>query len=156
MGKGFEEGYKMSIGADFAAKKTNVDGRDYMCQIWDLAGQQRFSTVRAMYYRGSSGCLLVYDITNPYTFTRIPDWIKELVASNKETMVPALLIGNKADLRGESDHEVTTKQGQEYAQMLTDWLGIQVPFVETSAKTGSNIEEAFSTLIRGIVKFRKL
>ena len=61
----------MSIGADFAVKRTIIDNEEFVCQIWDLAGQQRFSVVREAYYRGTSGCLLVFDITNPDSFSNI-------------------------------------------------------------------------------------
>ena len=68
LGEGFKDGYSMTIGADFAVKRLRIDDQDFVAQIWDLAGQQRFSAVREVYYRGTSGCLLVFDISRRSVF----------------------------------------------------------------------------------------
>lgn len=153
LGEGFKEGYLMSIGADFAVKRTIIDNEEFVCQIWDLAGQQRFSVVREAYYRGTSGCLLVFDISNPDSFTSIPNWIHELMRNNHDRMVPSLLIANKTDLRGTTPNSVSYDEGADYARELSEWFGMEVPYLETSAKLGSNVEEAFTALLRNIVQF---
>jgi len=150
LGQGFKQNYQMTIGADFAAKKDTVDGMDVTAQIWDLAGQTRYSSVRQGYYRGSVGALLVYDIVRRATFEAIPNWLNELISNNNETMVPVVLIGNKGDLRGMDPDEVTREEGESYAQVLSDWCGFDVPYVESSALTGELVDEAFQSLIRNV------
>ncbi|GAH76955.1 unnamed protein product, partial [marine sediment metagenome] len=57
----------------------------------------RFSSIRPMYYRGSLGAVLVFDLTNYASFEHLPQWIEEVRASIKEE-IPVLLVGNKSDL----------------------------------------------------------
>lgn len=153
LGEGFQTGYSMTIGADFAVKRLKIDGADFVAQIWDLAGQQRFSAVREVYYRGTSGCLLVFDITRRSSFENIPSWIAELLKNNNQRIVPLVLIGNKSDLRDTAPDPVLREQAEEYARSLSSWSGFTVPYIETSAKTGENVDEAFRTLLKNIVIF---
>jgi len=150
LGQGFKKGYSMTIGADFAAKRAEVDGEHITAQIWDLAGQERFEAVRSVYYRGSVGGLLVFDITRPETFSSLPNWITELIQNNNNKIVPFVLIGNKGDLRGQTPNEVNTADAQSYAKSLSDWSGYNVPYVETSALSGINVDDAFITLLRNV------
>jgi len=153
LGEGFKSGYSMTIGADFAVKRLKIDGHDFVAQIWDLAGQQRFSAVREVYYRGTSGCLLVFDITRRVSFENIPSWIAELLKNNNNRIVPLILIGNKSDLRPTAKDPVLREQAEEYARSLSAWSGFTVPYIETSAKTGENVDEAFKTLLKNIVLY---
>ncbi|MDH5403887.1 MAG: GTP-binding protein [Candidatus Heimdallarchaeota archaeon] len=150
LGAGFKQSYSMTIGADFAAKRTNVDDKDVTLQIWDLAGQGRFQSVREVYYKGSLGALLVFDITRQDTYNVIPNWITELMENNGNKMVPLVLIGNKGDLRGQTEEQVPVEACNQYASMLSDWSGYNVPYVETSALSGENVENAFAELIRNV------
>ncbi len=151
LGEGFKKSYSMTIGADFAVKRVNLDGTEIVAQIWDLAGQIRFQSVREVYYQGATGALLVFDITRTETFENIPNWITELLENNKNRVVPMVLIGNKSDLRDENS--ITKEAGEEYAKSLSSWSNFEIPYVETSAKEGSNVEEAFHTLLRNIEQF---
>lgn len=150
LGQGFKKGYSMTIGADFAAKRAEVDGQAITAQIWDLAGQERFEAVRSVYYRGCVGALLVFDITRPDTFNALPSWITELIQNNNNTLVPLVLIGNKGDLRGQTPSEVDGSASTLYASQLSDWSGYNVPYVETSALSGQNVDSAFVTLLRNV------
>ncbi len=153
LGEGFESGYSMTIGADFAVKRLKIDNNDFVAQIWDLAGQQRFSAVREVYYRGTSGCLLVFDITRRASFENIPSWIAELLKNNYNRVVPIVLLGNKSDLRSSAKDPVLREQAEEYGRSLSEWSGFSVPYIETSAKTGENVDESFRTLLKNIVVF---
>jgi len=153
LGEGFKDGYSMKIGADFAVKRLRIDDQDFVAQIWDLAGQQRFSAVREVYYRGTSGCLLVFDISRRSSFENIPSWIAELLKNNSNRVVPIVLIGNKSDLRATIKGSIMREQSEEYARSLSQWSGFSVPYIETSAKTGENVDEAFKTLLKNISNF---
>lgn len=153
LGQGFKQNYQMTIGADFAAKRDTVDGETITAQIWDLAGQIRFSKVREGYYKGAVGALLVFDIVRRNTFEIIPEWLDELLRNNNEKMVPIILIGNKGDLRGMDQNEVTVEEAENYARALSEWSEFEVPYIETSALTGEQVDEAFQKLIRNINQY---
>jgi small GTP-binding protein len=150
LGQGFKENYSMTIGADFAVKRQEMAAGDVTAQIWDLAGQPQFANVRSVYYKGAVGALLVFDITRPDTYKILPTWLNELIQHNNETLVPVVLIGNKADLRGSSEDEVPFEAAAEYAKALSDWSGYSVPYLETSAKSGHNVDLAFVQLFNNI------
>ncbi|MHA1304687.1 MAG: GTP-binding protein [Candidatus Heimdallarchaeaceae archaeon] len=152
MGEDFINGYKMTIGADFAVKKLKLDGNDITLQIWDLAGQPRFDAVREAYYGGTKGALLVFDITRPDTYEILPKWLTELVKNNNNKKVPLILIGNKKDLRDEAIKTVPEEYAVDYAEKLSAWSGFDVTYVETSAKTGENVEQAFYDLAIQIIQ----
>lgn len=150
LGEGFKAGYSATIGADFAIKRINLENYRLTFQIWDLAGQQRFAAVRELYYRGSRGALLVFDVTNPSSFNNLPSWLEELW--KKAGRVPMILCGNKIDLRSEVPKSIAPELGQEYARRLSEALGYEVPYIETSAKTGEKVNEAFFLLGLSIIR----
>ena len=150
LGEGFKAGYSATIGADFAIKRINLENYRLTFQIWDLAGQQRFAAVRELYYRGSRGALLVFDVTNPSSFNNLPNWLEELW--KKAGRVPMILCGNKIDLRDEVPKSIPPELGQEYARRLSAALGYEVPYIETSAKTGEKVNEAFFLLGLSIIR----
>ena len=151
MGRGFKSQHLMTIGADFSTFQQIVDGNAITYQIWDLAGQEHFQAVRQRFFRGAMGGLLVFDVTRPETFQNIPNWLNELFRNSGRSVVPIVLLGNKADLK----RAVSQKQAIEYSRVLSETLapyGITVPYMDTSAKTGLNVQEAFTTLARQIIR----
>lgn len=151
MGRGFATQHQMTIGADFAAVQKDVEyngvTRPITFQIWDLAGQKRFTEVRARFYFGSLGGLMVFDVTRAESFQNAASWINEIWKNNGKGVVPITLIGNKSDLRDKKS--VPKDKVLEYCKMLSERTlehGFEVNYVETSAKTGENIDLAFVTL----------
>jgi Ras-related protein Rab-2A len=141
----FRTDYKTTIGSQFAVK--NVDFvRDIgittvKLQIWDVAGQSRFQILRPMYYRGSSGGLLVFDVTRRRTFIVLEEWLDELFrAINKK--IPLVLVANKTDL---PDRVVEPSEGKEFAAKH------DMPYIESSAKTGEGIVDIFQNLAEVLV-----
>ena len=123
-----------TIGVDYGTKIVEVSGERIRLQIWDTAGQERFRTLTRSYYRGAAGALLVYDITSRDSYNCVSSWLtvaKNLTSPN--TVV--YLIGNKSDLH--EQREVTYEEAKEFA-VENDLL-----FLETSAKTGQNVEDVF-------------
>ncbi|UCH32833.1 MAG: GTP-binding protein [Candidatus Bathyarchaeota archaeon] len=156
LGKGFSSNYIMTIGADFAVKQVNIASRPAKFQIWDLAGQPRFSSVRALYYRGSMGALLIFDVTRPDSFANAQSWVNELWKSNGKGPVPIVLLGNKADLRGQGADEISNEQAIAYAAKVseeTQATGFEISYMETSAKSGKNVYQAFELLGKNILDY---
>lgn len=92
------------------------------------------SIVTRSYYRGAAGALLVYDTTSRDSFNALTNWLNDARTLASPNIV-ILLVGNKKDL--EECREVTMLEASNFAQE-NDLI-----FLETSAKTGDNVEEAF-------------
>lgn len=118
-----------------------IDGKTIKLQIWDTAGQERFRTITSSYYRGAQGIILVYDCTDPESFQNVKQWMGEIDRYACEN-VNKLLVGNKCDLRDEK--RVDTQVATNFAAQ------VEVPFIETSAKTAANVEETFTMVARAI------
>lgn len=146
MGESFKKSYGMTIGADFAVYKIG----DYTLHIWDLAGQIRFSQILKAYYIGAVGSLIVFDITNKESFHNVPSWIEELVRNNNNKIVPLVIVGNKSDLRDMADNSITQLEVENYVKKLSDWTKFEVPYIETSALSGLNVDHTFKDLIKRI------
>ena len=130
----YTESYISTIGVDFKIRTLNLDGKTIKLQIWDTAGQERFRTITSSYYRGAHGIIIVYDVTDMESFNNVKTWLSEIEKYASDN-VNKLLVGNKSDLVVKKT--VDTNTAKEFA----DSLGI--PFLETSAKNSTNVEEAF-------------
>ncbi len=153
MGQGFTTQHLMTIGADFAILEKEIEGHKLTWQIWDLAGQESFKKVRSMYYKGCFGALLVFDMTRRSSFENLDIWLKELYRHSGRGKVPVIVLANKADLA--EQREVTPEEAMEYVVKLQKSVakeGIEVNYLETSALTGLNVEEAFNMLGESIMK----
>ncbi|MEJ2294144.1 MAG: GTP-binding protein [Candidatus Lokiarchaeota archaeon] len=143
----FREDYKMTIGAGFLTKSIEVETKDgvKVCklQIWIMSEQHRFSSIRPMYYRGTSGVFLMFDLANHLTFERLPNWIKE-VKENLKIEIPILIVGNKSDL---VDQRVVSKD--EIEQFIKEY---NLESIEVSAKTGTGLDESFRFLARLMIE----
>merc|ERR1740117_2852005 len=112
-------------------------------EIWDTAGQERYKSLAPMYYRGAAAAVIVYDITSKESFEAAKSWVSELQSA--DTLVA--LAGNKADL--EANRQVDTAMAKAYA----DDAGIL--FMETSAKSGTNVAELFQDIAVKLPKEKK-
>ena len=139
----FQEDHLATIGLDFKQKIVNLDnGKTVKVQIWDTAGQDRFKSITKNYYKGAHGIILIYDVTTRRTFDNVRSWI-DTIKEEVSDKVSVILVGNKID--NNDNRKVTTKEGQEIANEY------KLPFYETSAKTGDNIDKAFNDLITRVV-----
>ncbi|EMR09835.1 hypothetical protein PNEG_02016 [Pneumocystis murina B123] len=139
----FTPSFITTIGIDFKIRTIELDGKRIKLQIWDTAGQERFRTITAAYYRGAMGILLVYDVTDEKSFQNIRLWISNVEQYASEG-VNKILIGNKCDW--EERRVVSEEQGQALAHEYG------IPFLEASAKSNINVDDAFFCLARGIKK----
>ena len=156
MGEGFRETYMMTFGCDFAVKDVILENDvKIRLQIWDLAGQPSFEKIRKSYYKGSKGAILVYDTTRKETLEHVPLWVKELLSNTGNREIPIVLVGNKIDLRTEKEPHVSTEEGLKMMKFLQENFGLNVLFIETSAKTGENVDTAFKILAGEILQRHK-
>lgn len=133
----YTDSYISTIGVDFKIRTIEVDGKTVKLQIWDTAGQERFRTITSSYYRGAHGIIVVYDVTDQESFDNVKQWLSEIERYASEG-VHKLLVGNKADLT--TKRVVQTADAKEFAD------GMGIPFLETSAKDATNVEQAFVTM----------
>ncbi|KAI8338873.1 GTP-binding protein ypt1 [Chlamydoabsidia padenii] len=137
----YTESYISTIGVDFKIRTIELDGKTAKLQIWDTAGQERFRTITSSYYRGAHGIIVVYDVTDQDSFDNLEQWVGEIHRYGSGD-VEKVLIGNKSDLVDKK--VVDTEQAKELADIL------KMPFLETSAKDSTNVEQAFLTMARQI------
>eukprot|EP00057_Strongylocentrotus_purpuratus_P012963 XP_011667437.1 PREDICTED: ras-related protein Rab-21 [Strongylocentrotus purpuratus] len=67
----FNDKHITTLQASFLNKKLNIGGKRVNLDIWDTAGQERFHALGPIYYRDSNGAILVYDITDEDSFTKL-------------------------------------------------------------------------------------
>nr|XP_057920695.1 ras-related protein Rab-11A-like [Doryrhamphus excisus] len=146
--KGFSDETKATIGVEFATKTFKIENATIKAQIWDTAGQERYRAITSAYYRGTLGALIVYDITRKSSLSNATQhWLTQLKDSAGED-IEIILVGNKSDL--ENERVLSTAFGSEAANSNN------LNFIETSARDGTNVEEAFHDLIAGIFKRKSL
>ena len=134
-------------GVDFFVDKKIISGFNVKNQIWDLAGDTRFSSIIKSYYRGISLCVLVFDITNLESFEKIPIWLHHLFEYTDNPNCLKILIGNKADkiLR----RQVSKSVADEYAK------NNNMTYIETSTRSDENLTNLLSNSISSIIKLSK-
>ncbi|CAF0891780.1 unnamed protein product [Didymodactylos carnosus] len=143
----FQSTFIPTVGVDFKVRTLIVD--DYQCkvQIWDTAGQERFRVITTTYYRDASGVLIVYDVTNGDTFSKVRRWIDEINKHCDET-IAKVLVGNKDDSDVSSNKVVLTEDAQQYSKHM------DLAFYETSARDNKNVDKAFYEVTRLALKNR--
>lgn len=136
---GSSEGHHFCSGS--AAHKTTtilLDGKRVKLQVWDTSGQGRFCTIIRSYSRGAQGVILVYDITNKWSFDGIERWLKEV--EDHAPGVPKVLVGNRLHLAFK--RQVAAKQAEMYASKH------KMACFEISPLCDFNIRESFCELAR--------
>lgn len=140
VGNDFAESYTSTIGVDFKVQTLEIEERIIKLQIWDTGGQERFAPLVRSYFRGGQGVAIVYDVAQRQSFERVRHWV-DMVKEHASDDVEMMIIGNKSDLE---NREVTSQEAQELA------LELEALWIETSAKSKENVEEAFTQLARKI------
>ncbi len=138
----FSTEYLPTLGVDIYYKQLNINGRVVDLSIWDIAGQKGWEIMHKNYFKGSDGCIAVFDLTRIKTFENLKAWILRVKEYSKPD-IPCTILGNKKDLK------ISIEVKPSSIEKITKETGY--PYFETSAKTGENIEEAFTTLVKLIL-----
>jgi len=139
----FAEEYSATIGIDLVTRSIKFGNTTVKVQLWDTAGQERFRCLVPGYIKKADAIAMVYDMTNKGSFNEMDYWLGE-VNKNKASDVVIVLAANKLDLGDR--REVTNEEGMQFAKAHN------IAFVETSAKTGENIEEVFNHIVSAFVE----
>jgi small GTP-binding protein len=137
--KKFSSIYKTTIGVDISPFNTvtKTTKRPIRFVLWDMSGQTHFKRFRSRFYSGTSGAIIIYDLTNAQTYRNVQSWLKEC-KDNIRKSIPFVLLGNKSDL---TELRVELPRS-EYPD---------IPTYQTSAKNGENVEKAFFQLFEAII-----
>ncbi len=156
LGKGFSTEYLPTLGADFASKQVEIQEKVLKFQIWDLAGQPTFKQIRKLYYAHSVGCLAIFDVTRLKSLHNLENWMSELLQHAESTKISIIILGNKIDKRKRLSKSVSTRKAQKFISKTLKSnfpeFKSKITYIETSAKTGKNIEHAFQQLGRKILE----
>lgn len=147
----FSGQYKSTIGVDFALKSLERDQHKIFIQLWDIAGQERFSSLTRVYYRDAVGAFVVIDAsadlkTSLESAKKWKDDVDDKVKLPNGEHLPVVLIANKSDLLG-NIHNINESEIDEFAKAnkFAGWLA-------TSAKENINVEEAVGALVDKILQ----
>ena len=131
----YENFYSPTVGFDFFCFNIRIKDKVVKLQIWDTCGQEAYRSLIAGFYRNSSLAIIVYAIDDESSFSNIESWIDE-IKTQANPNLKIFLIGNKADL--EDKRSVQKSDAEELVKEHNIHL-----FLETSAKTGQNVQLVF-------------
>ncbi|XP_073474859.1 ras-related protein Rab-27A isoform X2 [Aquarana catesbeiana] len=150
----FNSKFITTVGIDFREKRVvyrangpdGVAGRGQRVhlQLWDTAGQERFRSLTTAFFRDAMGFILLFDLTNEQSFLNVRNWISQLQIHAYCENPDIVMCGNKCDL--EDQRAVKEEEAKEFAEKYG------IPYFETSAADGTNVNKAVETLLDLIMK----
>ncbi|KXL46449.1 MAG: hypothetical protein FE78DRAFT_366266 [Acidomyces sp. 'richmondensis'] len=132
---------------DSYRKQCVIDDEVALLDVLDTAGQEEYSAMREQYMRTGEGFLLVYSITSRPSFEEIYTFQQQILRVKDRDYFPIIVVGNKCDL--ESERQVSTEEGQALAAKFG------CKFIETSAKSRINVDNAFYDIVREIRRYNR-
>jgi small GTP-binding protein len=130
----FETSRVMTIGVDFHTHTVDLPEGQVKLSVWDMAGQERFQSIRPGFYPGSRVAALVFDVTSPESLDHLAGWRDEILKVVPDEKF--IVVGNKVDL--------PQAQNPRVAQAFAAKIG--APYFETSARSGEGLEALFMGL----------
>ena len=137
----FNPDLKQTIGSNFLIKDVDIENINVRLLLWDIGGQEQFLPLRQIYFKGSDAAFGVFDITNPQSLLKLPGWVSSIKKTVKKS-IPMVMVGNKLDL----ERQVERSEAEDLASR------INCIYLETSAKTGENVENAFEILAKACLQ----
>jgi len=145
--------YRTTIGLNVLTHNFEFFGNEISLFLWDIGAQQYFKRYRKIYYKGAQAAFIVFDLTNRESFYNIRNWYDEL-NEFKEHDISIVIVGNKQDL--EQERKVDYDEAVDLAEMLSEEYNKKISYIETSALTGENIEEAFGLVSYHYIMLSKI
>ena len=133
----FSLDYRATIGLNILSHSYEFLDTNINFIIWDFGAQKYFRRVRKTYYQGAHSAFIMYDLTNRESYENLDNWYAEINQYIPRN-IPIVVVGNKTDLVDE--RQVSYQEGVDYA------TSIDASYIETSAKTGENVEDAFALI----------
>lgn len=145
----FRENNHQTIGVDFGVKTVYYQDDPIKVNIWDLAGQERYTTIIKSYFRNVEAILLVFDVNNRKSFEDLNHWYnlikEEYDLEKKDEYLPIIfLVGNKCDIYFRNVQYDDIREFMENKKIDK--------YIETSAKTNFNIDEMFDIITKEVVE----
>jgi len=144
----FKENYEYTMGVDYLSKEVEFSNNIARLTIWDIGGQERFKFLRNTFYKGANGALLIFDLSRAHSYEEMQEWIYEMKQLTYEN-IPFVLVGNKVDLVKDVGRFIDKVDIKKFAKNEGSI------YIETSAKTGENVEGAFIELCLRMAKLKE-
>jgi len=142
--KKFSEDYRATIGLNVLTHTFEFFGNEIGVTLYDLGAQKFFRRFRKVYYSGAQAAFIVFDLSNRDSFSNALNWYEELKEFTSDEEIPIILVGNKSDLSEE--RQVFYQEGVKQANGISEKEIVKLSYIETSALTGENIEDAFNLI----------
>ena len=140
----FSEDYRATIGLNVLTHTFEFFGNEIGVTLNDVGAQKYFHRFRKVYYSGAQAAFIVFDLTNRESFDTIITWYQELKDFTTDEEIPIVLVGNKSDLS--EGRQIFYQEGVKLANELSEKEKINLSYIETSALTGENVEDAFNLI----------
>lgn len=151
--------YKPTIGMDVYKKEMTYEISPtrrivFLWDIWDISGQVGFQKICYVYLKGAKCGIVVFDVSRKKTLESVPKWIDYFVKYAGK--YPIIIVGNKIDLREKGEIEcLPPESGEKLAREIASKIGIEIPYIETSALHNINVENVFRDLARNVIQHYK-
>ncbi len=142
----FRDNYIPTLGVNFMTKDLEIEPETRLI-IWDIGGQASWKAKLNFYLAGTDGAIIVFDLTRPTTFLGVEEWMKKIQAIAGPN-TPIVVVGNKNDLK--DLRKVSKKEVEKFLQKQKYSI-----YIESSAKTGENVNTLFERIAKGIVKLKR-
>jgi Ras-related protein Rab-11A len=140
----FSENYRATLGLNILTHSFEFMGNEVNITLWDVGAQDFFKRFRKTYYTGAQAAFIVFNLTNRGTYENINKWYQELIDYIDNMDIPIVLVGNKSDLKDQ--RTIDYQEGVSCANKLSSKGSSKISFIETSALTGENVNDAFSLI----------
>jgi len=141
----FLNDYRATIGLNVTTNKIELYGNEILFSLFDVGAQEYFKRFRKTYYQGAQATFIVFDLTNEDSFNNVERWYKELKEFINNRQIPLVIVGNKSDLKQE--RVISYEKGAKLVSKLSsEQFEGGISYIETSALTGENVQDAFSLI----------
>ena len=143
----FRDQYIPTLGVNISRKSLDINDSHVDLMIWDIAGQDMFSAVRQRFYQESEGYFIVFDTTRKSSLEHLGRWYREVLKYTRTDTIPFVIVANKIDLK----EDIVISDDDIISTLIENEMEVKM-IIKTSAKDGTNVEDAFEILGKTILK----